>query len=172
MVGSTDTATRSSVSTSGHEVDFDIDTAPENAAKWLKHAHNWADMEVAQRAVMINNSVRGLARAEALERFAMTGDKTELDPAKVKAEEMAVSVGNESHYHFESQSPSKGNGLLRPALVAAGLIMGSGLAGLLLSNVMKPTDVDKPVSAPGEVIDYDINSSITPSFGTPTTREP
>lgn len=181
MNGSETTSTENGRSTSD-DVNFDIDTKAKNAAEWVKLGHNWAKTNLAHRGIMLEKIVQDDAFVKAARRYAITNDPKEFDAEKQKEEEMAVSIGNEYHYHQESNppvtpvtpvpQPPQDHSLRNALILAASTLGGLGGGGWLIANALKP-DGEKPVTPIVQPNDpnYRIESVVKPGFGVPTYPE-
>jgi hypothetical protein len=120
---------------------------------------------------MVAKMVRGIALAEAAQRFAVTGDKGEFDIKKIEDSEMGVSIGNRYNVQLPDNTPApqptvpaSANNWLGPAIIGASSLLGLGTAGYLIGEGLKPDPV-VPVQ-PRPEVDYDVEAWIKPGFVT------
>jgi hypothetical protein len=171
MSGGPATQPENSESSTSPDVYFDIDTKIENAAEWMRHTHEAMDARIAHQGVMVAKMVRGIALAEAAQRFAVTGDKGEFDIKKIEDSEMGVSIGNRYNVQLPDNTPApqptvpaSANNWLGPAIIGASSLLGLGTAGYLIGEGLKPDPV-VPVQ-PRPEVDYDVEAWIKPGFVT------
>jgi hypothetical protein len=137
-----------------------------------KFIRNWAYLRMAHEALMLKRVQGNAKKADALAKFAATGNASDLVPAESEDEDEEMNIGNETHYHYQGAPPaepapapatpsattttkkppatSSGLGTLGNLALGAALATGLGGAGYAIYDATRPesvyTDTDSDTS--------------------------
>ncbi len=135
----------------------EVDELP--PGKWReKYIRNWLSVMLGRRAWMLQKHQEQNRSVQKVAEMARTGGES--TEASAEGDDVGVSVGNETHNHYESTTSRSGLGTVgKAALIAAALGAGPVSAGIG-AYIMHQSQQGSPVDSEYEVIHRDQNGNI------------